>query len=194
MDDAVVSIHDEESRLALQEMMQIADSLEPSRDALASLTKEEANPFESVVKKMGPDFGTLYVPTYVPEGYSLTRSQAQPGWGYSELRYRKFCELNIQQYAQGSPMGSEIVRRATFGPWDTVVERGNEIHIGYQAEARHVQGVRFYVSDPHPIPATQHWLEYRGAWLNISASAHPACEILSIDEIARIANSLKPVD
>ena len=42
-------------------------------------------------------------------------------------------------------------------------------------------------------PYTEHWFEHKAIWLNIRTGAHPVCVTLSLEEIARIANSLRPV-
>ena len=193
MDDGIVNLHSEGSGLTEQEMVRIAGSLEPSQDALASLAVTETNPYERVINEMGKEFGTLYAPTYLPEGYSAQGNQAWPKWGYTELRFRNLCELIVRQRSQDSRVGPEIIRRATFGPHDTVVKRGNEIYTGYKTVPELIRGVQFYVSDPHPITYTEHWFEHKGIWFNISTGAHSVCVTLSLEEIARIAKSLRPV-
>ena len=199
MDDATVIMHSDGGGLTEQEIVRIASSLEPDHEALASLTREEASQYESIVQHKGPDFGTLYAPTYLPEDYSYSRtgSEAVPQGGFVELRYRKFCELVVRQYAQGSSMGPDIVRKAMFGPHKTVVEPyrdGVYIHPGYRKLPGPVQRIQFYVSDPHPVADAEHWFEHEGFWINIRTSAHPRCEAVSLDEVARIASSLRPVD
>ena len=95
-------------------------------------------------------------------------------------------------------MGPEIVHQAMVGPHKTVVQPyrdGVYIHPGYRKMPGLVQGIQFYVSDPHPVADTEHWFEqHEGIWINIRTSAHPRCEAVSLDEVARIASSLRPVD
>ena len=56
MDDAIVNLLSDRSGLTEQEMVRIAGSLEPDQEALDSLTREEAIPYESDAKAVGtPD-------------------------------------------------------------------------------------------------------------------------------------------
>ena len=194
MDDAVVSLRGEGSRLTERDMVQIAGSLERSQEVLASLSEDEANPYERVVERMGPGFGPLYVPAYLPEGYSQTRSEARPELGFATTRYRKRCEIIIFQYPLDSPRGPAIVRKVTLGPSKTVVRNGNQIYYGYQTMPHLVRGVQFYLSDPHPGISSEYWFEHEGTWLNIKVSNHQKCETLGPDEVAKIASSLSPVE
>ena len=193
MDDAMVNLHDEESRLTKQQMVRIAGSLEPDSEILAGLMEEAAYP-QKIADKLPPSFGTLYIPSYLPEGYVVHGGEARPEWGYTELRYRNslWCALTITQHAQGSPMGPEIARRATFGPHETKVENGNQFHIGYRVSSKPEAGITFYLSDPHPGLFNEHWFAHEGIWFNFSIDTPSICNALDIQEVARIAKSLQP--
>ena len=105
--------------------------MEPNSESFSRLLEEAAHP-QRIADELPSGFGTLYIPSYLPEGYVAHDGEARPEWGYAELRYRNslWCALTIKQHAQGSPMGPEIARRARFGPHETRVENGNQFHIG----------------------------------------------------------------
>ena len=193
MDDAMVSLHDEESRLTKHELVRIGESLEPNPEVLSRLLEAAAYP-QRIADKLPTGFGTLHVPTYLPDGYVAYGGEARPEWGYTELRYRNslWCALTIVQHAQGSPMGPEIARRATFGPHETRVENGNQFHIGYRVAPKPESGITFYLSDPHPGLLNEHWFAHEGIWFNFRIDTPSVCNALDIQEVARIAKSLQP--
>ena len=193
MDDAMVSLHDEESRLTKQQLVSIGESLEPNPEILSRLLEEAAHP-QRIADELPSGFGTLYLPSYLPEGYVAYGGEARPEWGYTELRYRNslWCALTINQHAQGSPMGPEIARRAAFGPHETRVENGNQFHIGYRVAPKPESGITFYLSDPHPGLSNEHWFAHEGIWFNFRIDTPSVCNSLDIQEVARIAKSLTP--
>lgn len=193
LDDAMVSLHDEESRLTKRQLVSIGESLEPNPGILSRLLEESAHP-QRIADELPSSFGALYMPSYLPEGYVARGGEARPEWGYTELRYRNslWCALTINQHAQGSPMGPDIARRATFGPHETRVENGNQFHIGYRVAPKPVSGVTFYLSDPHPGLFNEHWFAHEGIWFNFRIDTPSVCNSLDIQEVARIAKSLQP--
>ena len=193
MEDGVVVLLGEGNSVPRQELVRIAGSLEPNSDILSSLLEEAAYP-QRIADRLPSGFGPLYVPTYLPEGYVVRGSQAWPEWGYTQLRYRNRCELLINQHAQGSPMGPDIARQATFGPHKTRVVNGNQFHIGYRVEPRPTLGITFYVSDlpPDKFMYTHHWFAHQGVWFNIQVDTRAICGAPDIQGVARIAKSLQP--
>ena len=193
MDDAMVSLHDEESRLTKRQLVSIGESLEPNPGILSRLLEESAHP-QRIADELPSSFGTLYMPSYLPDGYVAYGGEARPEWGYTELRYRNslWCAITINQHAQGSPMGPEIARRATFGPHETRVENGNQFHIGYRVAPKPESGITFYLSDPHPGLFNEHWFAHEGIWFNFRIDTPSVCNSLDIQEVARIAKSLEP--
>ena len=191
MDDGVVVLLGEGNSVPKQELVSIGRSLEPDPDILSSLLEEAAHP-QRIAERLPSGFGTLYVPTYLPEGYVAQGGEARPQWGYTQLRYRNRCELLINQYAQDSPAGPETARRATFGPHETRVENGNQFHIGYRVAPKPESGITFYLSDPHPKLYDEHWFAHAGVWFNFRMDTRPICGAPDIQEVGRIANSLRP--
>ena len=193
MVDAVVILLGEGDSVSQQELVRIGESLEPNPDILSRLLEEAAHP-QRIADELPSGFGTLYIPSYLPEGYVAHDGEARPERGYAELRYRNslWCALNIKQHAQGSPMGPDIVRRATFGPHETRVENGNQFHIGYRVAPKPESGITFYLSDPHPKLDNEHWFAHEGVWFNFIIDTRPICGAPDIQEIGRIAKSLRP--
>ena len=193
LEDAVVMLLAEGDSVSQQELVSIGESLEPNPETLSRLLEEAAHP-QRIADELPSDFGTLYIPSYLPNGYVAYGGEARPEWGYTELRYRNslWCSLTINQHAHGSPMGPEIARRATFGPHETRVENGNQFHIGYRVAPKPESGITFYLSDPHPGLFNEHWFAHEGIWFNFSIDTPSVCNSLDIQEVARIAKSLTP--
>ena len=193
MEDAVVILLGEGDSVSQQELVGIGESLEPIPEILSRLLEEAAYP-QRIADKLPPGFGTLYIPSYLPEGYVAYGGEARPEWGYTELRYRNslWCALTIVQHAQSSPTGPEIARRATFGPHETRVENGNQFHIGYRVAPKPESGITFYLNDPHPALFNEHWFAHEGIWFNFRIDTPSVCNALDIQEVARIAKSLTP--
>ena len=191
MEDAVVILLAEDDSVSKRELVRIGESLEPNPEILSRLLEEAAHP-QRIADELPSGFGTLYVPTYLPEGYVAQGGEARPQWGYTQLRYRNRCELLINQHAQDSPAGPEIARRATFGPHETRVENGNQFHIGYRVAPKPESGITFYLSDPHPDRYNEHWFAHEGVWINVQVDTRPICGAPDIQEVGRIAKSLRP--
>ena len=194
LEDAVVMLLAEGDSVSQQELVRIGESLEPNPEILSRLLEEAAHP-QRIADELPSGFGTLYIPSYLPEGYVAYGGEARPEWGYTELRYRNslWCALTINQHAQGSPMGPEIARRATFGPHETRVENGNQFHIGYRVAPKPESGITFYLSDPHPKLYDEHWFAHEGVWFNFTIDTRPICGAPDIQEVGRVAKSLRPV-
>ena len=192
MEDAVVILLAEDDSVSKRELVRIGESLEPNPEILSRLLEEAAHP-QRIADELPSSFGTLYMPSYLPEGYVAHGGEARPEWGFTQLRYRNsLCALIIEQHAQGSPMGPEIARRATFGPHDTRVVNGNQFHIGYRVAPKPESGITFYLSDPHPKLYDEHWFAHAGGWFNFRIDTRPICGAPDIQEVGRIAKSLRP--
>ena len=193
MEDAVVILLGEGDSVSQQELVRIGEWLEPNPDVLSRLLEEAAHP-QRIADELPSGFGTLYIPSYLPEGYVAYGGEARPEWGYTELRYRNslWCALTIVQHAQGSPMGPDIVRRATFGPHETKMENGNQFHVGYRVAPKPESGITFYLSDPYPGLFNEHWFAHQGVWFNFRIDTPSVCKALGIQEVGRIAKSLRP--
>ena len=191
LEDAVVMLLAEGDSVSQQELVRIGESLAPNPGILSRLLEEAAHP-QRITDELPPSFGTLYVPSYLPEGYVTHGGEARPERGYTELRYRNMCALTINQYAKGSPMGPEIARRATFGPHETRVENGYQFHIGYRVAPKPESGITFYLSDPHPKLYDEHWFAHEGVWFNFRIDTRPICGAPDLQEVGRIAKSLRP--
>ena len=192
MEDAVVILLAEHDSVSKRELVRIGESLEPNPEILSRLLEEAAHP-QRIADELPSSFGTLYMPSYLPEGYVAHGGEARPEWGFTQLRYRNsLCALIIEQHAQGSPMGPEIARRATFGPHETRVVNGNQFHIGYRVAPKPESGITFYLSDPHPDRYNEHWFAHEGVWINVQVDSRPICGAPDIQEVGRITNSLRP--
>ena len=171
---------------------------------------------QSLIDSLGPTFGPLYEPGYVPEGYVPQGSpyasptmMARVGVGIAQVVLNnevivKFmsdgCQLDLHQQRRGSERGPKIARRAIEHPSETVVEvtpRGTAIYRGYRAEYVFKHGIEIFVSDPAvmsgpdgDIHSGEYWFERDGAWFNIQTWAWPGCDSLSLNEVARIASSM----
>ena len=171
---------------------------------------------QSLIDSVGPTFGPLYEPGYVPEGYvpqggpyASPTIMERVGVGIRQvalnkeviLRYMSHgCQLGVHQHRRGSARGPDIARRAIEFPSDTVVSvtpKGTAIHSGYRAEYASAHGIELYVSGPVAMPGperestfAEYWFEREGAWFNIETWAWPGCDSLSLNEVARIASSM----
>lgn len=194
MEDSVVGLLAEDDSVSKQDLVRIGESLEPNPGILSRLLEEAAHP-QRIADELPSSFGALYMPSYLPDGYVAHGGEARPEWGYTELRYRNslWCALTINQHAQGSPMGPEIARRATFGPHETRVENGNQFYIGYRVAPKPESGITFYLSDPHPnYLFNEHWFAHEGVWFNFRIDTRPICGAPDMQEVGRIAKSLRP--
>ena len=171
---------------------------------------------QSLIDSLGPTFGPLYEPGYVPEGYvpqgspyAFPTMMERVGVGIAQIALNNEvivpymshgCQLNVHQHRRGSERGPNIARRAIEHPSETVVEvtpKGTAIYWGYRAEYVFTHGIELYASDPAlmsgpdgDIYSGEYWFERDGTWFNIQTWAWPGCDTLSLNEIARIATSM----
>ena len=170
----------------------------------------------SLIDALGPTFGPLYEPGYVPQGYvpqgspySFPTMMERVGVGIRQVALNNEvvvpymshgCQLNVHQHRRGSERGPDIARRAIEYPSETVVTvtpKGTAIHQGYRAQYVPAHGIELYVSGPVAMPGperestfAEYWFERDGTWFNIDTWAWPGCDALSLNEIARIASSM----
>ena len=168
-----------------------------------------------LINTLGPTFGPLYEPGYVPKGYVPqggpyvvpTTMEAEPTGRRVVLNYKlvqqyktRYCYLNVLQHRRGSSRGPSIARRAIEDPSETVVKvaaEGTFVYPGYRAEYIPAHGIELYVSGPYLIPnpegdqtSTEYWFEREGTWFNIETWAWAGCNAPSLNEIAKVATSL----
>ena len=216
VEDGVVIVQGEGDWLTRLEMVRIAGSLDPDRDVMAALTKRGRGMFSQyLTNTLGPTFGPLYEPGYVPKGYVPqggpyvvpTRMGAESGGRHVVLNNKvvqqyktRYCYLNVLQHRRGSSRGPSIARRAIEDPSETVVKvtsEGTFVYPGYRAEYVPAHGIELYVSGPYLMPnpegdqtSTEYWFEREGTWFNIETWAWAGCDTLSLNEIARFATSM----
>ena len=170
----------------------------------------------SLIDALGPTFGPLYEPGYVPKGYvpqggpyASPTIMERVGVGIRQVALNnevvvpymsQGCQLNVHQHRRGAGQGPDIARRAIEYPSETVVSvthKGTAIQSGYRAEYASAHGIELYVSGPVAMPGperestfAEYWFERGGTWFSIEMWAWPGCDTLSLNEIARIASSM----
>jgi hypothetical protein len=167
IEDAVVILQGEGDMLTREEMVAIAGSLGPDREVMAALTKRGRGRFSQfLINSLGPAFGPLYEPGYVPKGfvpqggpYTVPTSMDAESGGRLVLNNSvvqqystRYCYLSLLQHRRGSSAGPSIARRAIEYPSETVVkvtEQGSFVYPGYRAEYAPAHGVELYVSGPY---------------------------------------------
>ncbi len=216
VEDGVVIVRGEGDWLTRGEIVRIAGSLGPDREVMAALTKRGRGMFSQyLINTLGPTFGPLYEPGYVPKGYVPqggpyvvpTTIEAESTGRRVVLNYKlvqqyktRYCYLNVLQHGRGSSRGPSIARQAIENPSETVVKVTSEdtfVYPGYRAEYVPSHGIELYVSGPYLMPnpegdqtSTEYWFEREGTWFNIETWAWAGCNAPSLNEIARIAGSL----
>ena len=170
----------------------------------------------SLIDALGPTFGPLYEPGYIPEGYTPRGSpytfptmMERVGVSIVQIALNnelilpymsRDCQLQVHQHRRGSGRGPNLARRAIEHPSETIVKvtpEGTLIYPGYRAEYVFKHGIELYVSGPVAMPGperestfAEYWFERDGTWFNIDTWAWPGCDALSLNEIARIASSM----
>ena len=204
----------------------LVNSPGPDREVAAPPTKHGRGMFsQSLIDSLGPTFGPLYEPGYVPDGYvpqgspyAFPTMMERVGVGIVQIALNnevimqymsRHCHLSVHQHRRGSGQGANIARRAIEHPSETVVKvtpEGTAIYQGYRVEYVSTHGIEFYVSGPvlmQSVPVlgpereytvTDYWFERGDTWFNIETMTWPDCDAPSLNEIARIANSLEPVE
>ncbi len=191
----------------------------PDREVMAAPTRRGRGIFsQSIIDSVGPTFGPLYEPGYVPKGYvprgspyAFPTIMERVGVGIAQIALNNelilpymshHCQLSVHQHRRGSGQGPNIARRAIEHPSESVVEvtpEGTAIYRGYGAEYIFTHGIELYVSGPVAMPGperehtfAEYWFEREGTWFNIETWAWPGCDTLSLNQIASIASSLTP--
>ena len=93
---------------------------------------------QSLIDALGPTFGPLYEPGYVPKGYvprglpyGIPTIMERVGVGIRQVALNNevilpymshHCQLNIHQHRRGSERGPNLARRAIEYPSDSVVK------------------------------------------------------------------------
>ena len=217
VEDGGVIVQGEGDWLTRLEMVRIAGSLDPDQDVMAALTERGRGIFpQSVIDALGPTFGPLYEPGYVPKGYvpqgspyAIPTIMERVGVGIRQIALNNevilpymshHCQLSVHQHRRGSGRGPNIARRAIEYPSDSVVKvtpEGTAIYGEYRAEFVFTHGIELYVSGPVLMPnpegdhtSAEYWFEREGTWFSIETWAWVGCDTLSLNEIARIAGSL----
>ena len=216
VEDGIVIVQGEGDWLTRGEIVRVASSLGPDPEVMAALTKRGRGMFSQyLINTLGPTFGPLYEPGYVPKGYVPqggpyvvpTTMEAEPTGRRVVLNYKlvqqyktRYCYLNVLQHRRGSSREPSIARRAIEDPSETVVKvtsEGTFVYPGYRAEYVPAHGIELYVSGPYLMPdpegdhtSTEYWFEREGSWFNIETWAWAGCNAPSLNEITKVASSM----
>ena len=156
VEDGVVIVRGEGDWLTRLEMVRIAGSLGPDREIMAALTKRGRGIFSrSIIDALGPTFGPLYEPGYVPKGYvprgspyAIPTIMERVGVGIRQVALNNelilpymshHCQLSVHQHRRGSGRGPNLARRAIEYPSDSdvkVTPEGPSIYRGVQGRVR----------------------------------------------------------
>jgi hypothetical protein len=156
----------------------------PASSYPASSYGEAKGPYpRSHLDAMGPDFNVLYVPGYLPDGYSLygklrlgDELERAPRVQTQLLKYSDSCFFVMEQYARG------------FTPRSVEDLSGNGLR------SIDVDGFRLYSSytlgsdSDHLI----YFFEINGTWFDFIGRTPTSGTGLTAAEVARVATSLQP--
>ncbi len=187
--------------VTVDELVSMAASLVPEE-----LTDAEEGPYpQAVLDTLGTDFGPMYVPGKLPDGYEmlgqLQARQEALGPSTSRLSYIRatdgLCAFHLSQAALRRQFPN-VVQRAQRGDetsYTTTDESGQSIRATAKWGTVDIDGITIYAQEFSAQPRNQFtdvYFQSQGVWFNLTINTSPYCDH-SLEMVAEIAASLEPL-
>ena len=187
--------------VTVDDLVAMAASLVPEE-----LTGAEEGPYpQAVLDTLGTDFGRVYVPGKLPDGYEmlgqLQARQEALGPSTSRLSYIRatdgLCAFHLSQAALRRQFPN-VVQRAQRGDETTYTvtdDSGQSIRATAKWGTVDIDGITIYAQEFSAQPRNQFtdvYFQSQGVWFNLTINTSPYCDH-SLEMVAEIAASLEPL-
>ena len=187
--------------VTVDELVAMASSLVPEE-----LTDAEKGPYpQAVLDALGTNFGPVYVPGKLPDGYEMfgqmQARQEALGPRTTRLSYVRtsdnYCVFRLNQAGLRRQF-PDVVQRAQRGDETTFTvtdESGQTVRATAKWGTVDIDGVTIYAQEFSAQPRNEYtdvYFQSQGVWFNLTISTSPYCDH-TLEMVAEIAASLEPL-